>query len=217
MSDTAALPAHDAREFAALVERYHAIGPKQLLGMSLSVWILLVVPWLFVIAGASRTVFQKGFWGSAVLAVAVTLVVLRRGEGRKRSLGLVCPSCKHDLVGSQGRGAAFNESLVLDSGLCPGCGVRLFDVDPAVTSKIIDRSLTPLHYLGFGILLGAFGTMALVSNIALRNRREATCLGWYSEARNAADSAQVSAARLSRKTSLTCADVVRHLHERQAR
>jgi hypothetical protein len=84
--------------------------------------IFAICLWLLAFHGGNISSGSLKFLTLAILIIfnSILLVIAIREERKKRTFGLCCPNCKHDIFGSDAK-------VVLATGKCGRCGVTILD------------------------------------------------------------------------------------------
>ena len=177
-------------------------------------WLILVlfvlgIPALFFLKVTfpemSSRVLQIVVWivlGGSIAGMVISAIITNE---RLHRLGLVCPSCRAELVGNR-RGVPA-EAEVLTTGLCPVCKTRLLDAaetgPPPPQPSDHRRAIGIISLLGLGLVLSM-----VYGGRAVRERQRTVCVRRYTAALTAAESLRVDESRIGRKrNAVTCGEL----------
>lgn len=168
----------------------------------------MTLPWALPLAGAPRSWFVVATTALLVVAFAAVLPAVRRADALLKELGLECPSCGEELVGG-GRSEGSRHHKVLATGQCPQCGVQLL---PPPAPGMAEPRRDPRAYFYFlailgCLVIGVFGNMWL-SGLSYRRADEQRCARWLAAAHSPVQRARVERLRPSRRSKLTCGEVL---------
>ena len=182
-------------------------------GIGLAIFLVAFPALLAVVAlapsllpGSATTAVQMVLLGVVVVA-GLTFAI--RGSRQMRRIGLLCPGCRGELVGTVGDGA-WIQDLVLETGKCPTCQMQL--LDPGEVGPVPQTLSRGDHVRAIALiaaLLAGIAATVYLGNAAVRARRSANCNRRYAAALNAADSTVVDARVLGKRATLTCGEMRR--------
>jgi hypothetical protein len=199
-------------DFAAKAE---TVRREMVKGFGIAMAIFLVgFPALLAVSWLAPTLLQESFGPVAVVlcaaGVASMLVFAIRGSRMMRRIGLVCPACGTELVGTIGVAGAWIQDRVFETGKCPRCGAQLLDpTEVGPESRTFTRAD---HARALGLiaaLLAALGAITYFGNASMAARRSASCNRRYAAAHNPVDSGAVDVKPLNERGTVTCGDLRR--------
>ncbi len=182
-------------------------------GIGLGIYIV-VSPASLALVALAPSLLPRSFATTVQMILLAVVIVLGlayayRGSRQGRRMGLLCPGCGGELVGTMGDGP-WIQDLVLETGKCPTCHIQL--LDPGEVGPVPRTLSRGDHVRGvawIAALLGGIAATAYFGNAAIRGRRSVNCNRRYAAAQNAADSAVVDARVLGTRATVTCGEMRR--------
>jgi hypothetical protein len=199
-------------DFAAQAE---IVRREMVKGFGIGMAIFLIgFPALLAVNWLAPTSLRGSFGAVAFVlcaaGVAAMLLFAIRGSRMMRRIGLVCPACGAELVGTMGVAGAWIQDRVFETGKCPRCRAQLLDPTEVGPEP---RTLTRADHarvLGLiAALLTALGAITYFGNASVAARRSASCNRRYAAAHSSVDSGAVDVRRLNERGTVTCGDLRR--------